>query len=188
MEYNYNPNYYYNHKLHQLRPKKEAIHTFITKEGILIGVFQGSRGLHPLLDFVVRILKPGKNERPFPPLHSFWVVDLMMKTIDYRNEVIEILEYYIKFYEDSKPFQNQQERADFKFNTVKFITQKYSHINQEHTLSLDYVCMIIELFCINEKRNEGAYMFYNLLSTLLKYAKNEVDYISVIQASQPGFR
>jgi hypothetical protein len=48
--------------------------------------------------------------------------------------------------------------------------------------------MIIELFCINEKRNEGAYMFYNLLKTLLKYAKDEVDYMTVIQASQPGFR
>ncbi|MFA5619792.1 MAG: hypothetical protein WDA08_05745 [Weeksellaceae bacterium] len=184
----YNPNYYHNNKLHQLRPRREAIHTFKTSEGILIGVFQGSRGSHPEIDFVVRILKPGKGERPFPPLHSFWVVDLMMKTIDFRKEVIEILNYYIHFYETVEPFQNQQERADFSFKTVELITQKYAHINQEHTLSLDYVCMIIELFCINEKRNEGAYMFYNLLNTLLSYAKKEVDYISVIQASQPGFR
>jgi hypothetical protein len=185
---NYNARYYYGNKLHQLKPKREAIHTFRTSEGILIAMFQGSRGLHPEIDFVVKILKPGKNERPFPPLHSFWVVDLMMKTIDYRQEVLEILEYYIDFYNNVVPFNSLQEREDFCFQTVEHITEIYAHINQEHTLSLDYVCMIIELFCINEKRNEGAYMFYNLLNTILNYAKNEVDYITVIQASQPGFR
>jgi hypothetical protein len=184
----YNTAYYYNAKLHQLRPKLEAIHTFITSEGIIIGVFQGSRGLHPEIDFIVRILKPGQSERPFPPLHSFWVVDLMMKIIEFRQEVIEILEYYIEFYNNVVPFQSQQERAAFSFKTVEYITKKYAHINQEYTLSLDYVCMIIELFCINEKRNEGAYMFYDLLNILLQYAKKEVDYITVIQASQPGFR
>lgn len=184
----YNSKYYFDNKLHQLKPKLEAIHTFKTSDGILIGMFQGSRGLHPHIDFVVKILKPGENERPFPPLHSFWVVDLMMKTIDYRKEVIALLEYYIDFYNTVVPFQSQKERANFKFRTVEIISKKYSHINQKHTLSLDYVCMIIELFCINEKRNEGAYMFYNLLNTLLKYAKNEVDYITVIQASQPGYR
>jgi len=92
---NYNSNYYFDEKLHQLRPWKEAIHTFKTSEGILIAVFQGSRGLHPDIDFVVKILKPGEEERPFPPLHSFWVVDLMMKTVEYREEVIEILEYFL---------------------------------------------------------------------------------------------
>ena len=74
----YNTKYYFNGKLHQLKPKREAIHTFTTPEGVLIGIFQGSRGTHPDLDFVVKILKPGKNEKLFPPLHSFWVVDLMM--------------------------------------------------------------------------------------------------------------
>ena len=112
----------------------------------------------------------------------------MMKTIEFPNEVIEILEYYLNFYNNIKPFYSIEERANFKFQTVKTIANKYSSINQEYTLSLDYVCMIIELFCINEKRNEGAYMFKNLLNTLLKYAKREVDYISVIQAAQPGFR
>lgn len=184
----YNENYFYDGKLHQLSPKKEAIHTFKTPDGILIGVFQGSRGTHPELDFVVRILKAGKKERPFPPLHSFWVVDLMMKITDYKEEVIDILEYYIGFYNNVHPFDTTEERANFKFETVEDITQKYKHINQSHTLSLNYVCMIIELFCINEKRNEGAYMFKNLLETLLLYAKGEVDYITVIQASQPGFR
>lgn len=184
----YNPKYYQNNKLQQLRPKGEAIHTFKTDEGVLIGVFQGSRGQFPDLDFVVKILKPGINEKPFPPLHSFWVVDLMMKTIEFRDEVIEIISFYLDFYKNVKPFDSKEERLNFKFKTVKKITSQYKHINQNYTLSLSYVCMIIELFCINEKRNEGAYMFKELLETLLKYAKNKVDYITVIQAAQPGFR
>jgi len=76
---------------------------FTTPEGVLIGIFQGSRGTHPDLDFVVKILKPGKNEKLFPPLHSFWVVDLMMKITDYKEEVVKILEYYIDFYENVQP-------------------------------------------------------------------------------------
>ncbi len=184
----YNSKYFFEDKLHQLRPKAEAIHTFTTSDGIKIGMFQGSRGAHPDLDFVIKILKPGKDERLFPPLHSFWVVDLMMKIIEYRREVEEILVFYIDFYENIKPFNSKEERANFTFQTIKPITEKFDHINQEYTLSLEYVAMMIELFCINEKRNEGAYMFYNLLEILLKYTKKEVDYITVIQASQPGFR
>lgn len=184
----YNPKYYIDEELWQLRPKRKAINTFTTDEGIKIGMFQGNRGQFPEIDFVVKILKPGINEKLIPPLHSFWVVDLMMKIPDFNGEVIQILEYYIDFYGIVNPFQTPENRVNYNFQTLDYIQNNFNHIEQEHTLSLDYVCKIIELFCLNEKRNEGAYMFLNLLNTLLEYARKEVDYITVIQASQPGFR
>ncbi len=184
----YNPKYYINNELWQLRPKRKAINTYTSDERLLIAMFQGSRGKYPDIDFVVKILRPGKNEKLIPPPHSFWVVDLMMKIVDYREQVIEILEYYSDYYNKLQPFNTPQEREHYQLETVDYITQNYSRINQPHTLSINYVAIIIELFCKNEKRNTGAYMFRDLLQTLLKYAKNEVDYMTVIIASQPGFR
>jgi hypothetical protein len=184
----YNPNYFYDNELWQLRPKRKAINVYTTEEGLKIGMFQGSRGHSPNIDFVVKILKPGQYEKPIPPPHSFWVVDLMMKIVEHREKVIEILEYYSDYYNNVQPFNAPEERENHNLETVEHITDKYSIINQPHTLSINYVAIIIELFCKNEKRNAGAYMFRNLLQTLLKYAKNEVDYMTVIIASQPGFR
>lgn len=184
----YNNKYFHDDELWQLKPKRKAINVYTTEEGLKIGMFQGNRGQFPDIDFVVKILKPGENERLIPPPHSFWVVDLMMKIIEHRQEVIEILEFYLNYYNNLQPFNTPQERQSYELQTVEEITTKYSKINQNHTLSINYVAVIIELFCKNEKRNAGAYMFRDLLLTLLKYAKNEVDYMTVIIASQPGYR
>jgi len=184
----YNTKYYHDNSLWQLKPAAEAINTYKTKDGIVIGMFQGSRGEYPKIDFIVKILKPGENERPFPPLHSLWVVDLMLKINDFKKEVNEIIKFYISFYNALEPFKDAKSRVDYKLQTVETITKKYNHIEQAHTLSLEYVTTIIELFCINEKRTTGAYMFKDLLQKLLDYTENKCDYIDLLRASAPGFR
>jgi hypothetical protein len=184
----YNEKYYHDGALWQLRPYRKAINTYLTKDGIVIGMFQGERGQFPEIDFILRVLKSGENEKSFPPPHSFWVVDLMLKINDFRLSVKEILEFYLEFYDTVEPFENAESRNNYKLKTVEYITEKYKHIEQSFTLSLEYVAIIIELFCINEKRNEGAYMFRDLLKILLAYTNKEVDYIRVMQASQPGYR
>ena len=53
----YNPKYIVNGQMWQYRgPKGPAIHTFFTADGTAIGMFQGSRGVRPDLDFKVKIL------------------------------------------------------------------------------------------------------------------------------------
>ena len=55
----YNPKYIVNGQMWQYRgPKGPAIHTFFTADGTAIGMFQGSRGVRPDLDFKVKILLP----------------------------------------------------------------------------------------------------------------------------------
>lgn len=184
----YNANYYHDGALWQLRPAGKAINTYVTKDGIVIGMFQGTRGQFPAIDFIVKVLQPGKDSRPFPPPHSFWVVDLMLKIQDYRKEVKEILTFYLDFYKNLVPFESADARSNYQLKTLEEILKKYEHIEQENTLSLEYVVIIIELFCVNEKRNDGAYMFRDLLGTLLGYTNNNVDYIKVMQACQPGYR
>lgn len=181
----YNLKYYHSYKLHQLRPKLEALSTYITSDNIVIGIFQGNRGSNPLLDFKVKILKPGLEERPITPIHNLWVVDLMMKINDYSVEVKEILEYYINFYDTCKVFKNQNERINYKLQTVDYIVKKYNHIEQSNTLSLEYVCIMLELFSINEKLNSNAAMYRNLLVKLYDFTIGNTDYITVLEASFP---
>lgn len=51
----YNPKYIVNGQMWQYRgPKGPAIHTFFTADGTAIGMFQGSRGVRPDLDFKVK--------------------------------------------------------------------------------------------------------------------------------------
>ena len=87
-----------------------------------------------------------------------------------------------------KPFNKAIERNGYKLQTVDFIKENFSKINQKNTLSIDYVAIMIELFCINEKRNTGAYMFKNILETLLQYVDDKVDYITVMRATKAGYR
>jgi len=184
----YNSKYYNGIILTQLRPHIAAFKTYKTHDGTLIGLFQGNRGARPDIDFVIKILIPGVDKKLQPPTHTFWVVDLLLKIPQFRNEVREIVQYYIDFYSRASPFSSVQERNNYQLETVAEIITRYSHIEQSYTLSLDYVATIIELFCKNEKINPGAYMFRNLLLTLRDYIDNKKHYTEVLQAAMPGYR
>src|SRR5579863_662030 len=165
----YNSKYYDDTDLRQLRPRATAFKTYKTKDGILIGLFQGSRGARPDIDFVIKILIPGSDKQLRPPTHTFWVVDLLLKIPQFKKEVREIVDYYVNYYEATTPFSSVQERNNYQLETVQEITTRYAQIEQPYTLSLEYVAIVIELFCRNEKINPGAYMFRDLLFSLRDY-------------------
>lgn len=187
-QYIYNPRYYDGINLRQITPRKIAFKKYQTQDGTLIGLFQGNRGERPEIDFVVKILIPGYNKKLRPPTHTFWVVDLLLKIPEHKDEVREIVQYYIEYYNRAKPFSSIEERNNYQLETLGEITTHYTNLEQAYTLSLDYVAIIIELFCKNEKRMSGAYMFRNLLLTLRDYIDGDKHYTEVLQAAQPGFR
>ena len=149
----YNTNYYDGINLTQMRPRLVAFKTYKMKDGTLVGLFQGNRGMRPDIDFVIKILIPGIDKKLRPPTHTFWVVDLLLKIPQYRNEVREIVQYYIDYYARTLPFSSVQDRNTYRLETVEEITTHYAHLEQPYTLSLDYVATVIELFCKNEKIN-----------------------------------
>lgn len=185
---NYNSNYYDGTNLTQMRPREVAFKTYKMRDGTLIGLFQGSRGVRPDIDFVIKILIPGFDKKLRPPTHTFWVVDLLLKIPQFRNEVREIVQYYIDFYARTSPFVSVQERNNYQLETVEEIITRYAQLEQPYTLSLDYVATIIELFCKNEKINPGAYMFRDLLIALRDYIDGNKHYTEVLQAAMPGYR
>lgn len=188
----YNENYFDGTNLRQMKASvkgmsKDAFKTYKTKDGTLVGLFQGSRGARPDIDFVIKILIPGPDKILRPPTHTFWIVDLLLKIPEYKNEVREIVEYYINYYKRTTPFSSVQERNNYQLETVEDITTRYVRLDQPYTLSLDYVAMVIELFCKNEKITPGAYMFRNLLIILRDYIDGKKHYTEVLQAAVPGF-
>lgn len=184
-KYDYNEKYFHDESLYRIRPKERAIQTFCLSNGTLVGVFQGNRGSHPKLDFVVKILLDGKEEKMEPPIHTYWVVDMMIKSHKFSREIKEILDYYIRFYEKCVPFSSVKERNSYVPKTVAYIMKKYRMVKYCKTLPMDYIALIIELFCLCEKRNNDAYMFRNLLFTLKDYVDGKANYMTVIKASMP---
>lgn len=122
----YNENYYKNGKMLQLRPYAEAIHTFKTGDGTIIAIFQGNRGDNPELDFRVKYLNNDPEARPVQLPHVDWVVDLLIKAQKYPNEVKELLDYFITFYDTCKPFSSVADRASYTPKSIKIIGGKYS--------------------------------------------------------------
>lgn len=181
----YNEKYFHDDSLYQLKPAKKAFKTFVLSNGIVVGMFQGNRGSHPDLDFVVKILRKGKNERPEPPIHTYWVVDLMIKSHHYPQEVKAILDYYISFYDNCSPFATVQERDSYIPRTPLHIMNTYGNLNVFRTLPMDYIALVIELFSLCEKQNENAYMFRDILHLLKDYIDGNADYMKVIKASMP---
>lgn len=183
----YNSSYYDGINLMQLRPHFIAFKTYKTRDGTLIGLFQGNRGVRPDIDFVIKILIPGEDKKLRPPTHTFWVVDLLLKIPQFKNEVREIVQYYIEFYERTIPFSSVQERNNYQLKTVDNITTRYARLEQPYTLSLDYVAIVIELFCKNEKINPRAYMFRDLLFAIRDYIDGNKHYTEVLQLAMPGY-
>ena len=186
--FNYNAKYFHEGVLYQLSPKAAAFRTFVLSNGIIFGLFQGSRGSRPDIDFVVKILRPGPNERAEPPMHAYWVVDLMIKSHHFPEQINEILDYYIDFYDNCTPFESVDERNNYQPRTLEHIMTHYGTLSVHHTLPMDYIALIIEFFSLCEKRNSGAYMFRELLHILKDYVAGNADYMNVIKASMPKQR
>lgn len=184
----YNENYYDGINVRQMRPRVSAFKTYIMRDGTLVGFFQGERGARPDLDFVIKILIPGADKKLEPPTHTYWVVDLLLKIPQFRNEVREIIVFYIDYYDRTSPFASVEERNNYETETVQDILTRFNQLEQPYTLSLDYVATMIELFCKNEKASPNAYMFRNLLVAIRDYIDGRKHYTEVLKAAQPGFR
>ena len=162
----YNPKYIINGQMWQYRPKGPAIHTFITADGTAIGMFQGSRGARPDLDFKIKILLPNPESTPYLLPHDEWVIDLLIKAQHYKEEVVGILDYYINFYESCNPFTSTKERAVYTPTTIKQIEDLYGNVSVAGTMHVGSIALILELFCLCEKQNPNAHQFqFTLLWT-----------------------
>ena len=176
----YNENYYKDGKMLQLRPQAEAIHTYKTGDGTLIAIFQGKRGDNPELDFRVKYLNDDPNAKPVQLPHVDWVVDLLIKAQKYPDEVKGLLDYFIDFYDDCKPFSSIEERAAYTPKSLDVIEKKYAHVNVPGTFSMGGMAIILELFCICEKQTAGAHQFKLQLQMTRGYMDGKINYRNLL--------
>lgn len=176
----YNENYYIDGVLWQRSPRIAAIKTFVSSDGTVIGLFQGQRGIRADLDFRVKILQPKPDARPFLLPHDEWVVDLLLKAQSYRNEVVKLLDYYLAFYDNCRPFCSQQERAKYEPITLTDIEKEFGYVNVPGTMSIGGMAIILELFCLCEKQNPDAHQFKLALQWTKECVLGERDFKNVL--------
>ena len=177
----YNPKYFIQNQMWQYRsPKGPAIHTFVSSDGTAIGMFQGNRGANPELDFRVKILQPREDAKPFLLPHDEWVVDVLLKAQHYKNDIIQILDYYLDFYDNCTPFASVEDRDNYTPTTQQTIEERYADISVPGTISIGGLAIILELFCLCEKQNPGAHQFKLALQWTKECVLGERDFKNVL--------
>lgn len=187
----YNSTYYSNGKLAYRKDgtHHQSISVFNTSDGTLVGLFQGTKGDDPELDFIVKFLSSGKKQRLRAPKNVHWVVDLLIRGNSNRTEASALVDALIACYEKSEPFPSSEARANYVPKEAQLIAQRFSHLHHDGLLAVDFVVIVVELFSICEKASpRDIKMFRELLDTLKCYFEGSKDYYQVLNATTPGFR
>lgn len=186
----YNATYFRDGLLRYRRKGEEhkSISVFATSDGTLIGLFQGSKGDNPELDFIVKFLSPGSKQRLRTPKNVHWVVDLLIRGNRDRDEAAALVDALIDCYERAEPFVSIEARARYAPEEARKIAKRFAHLRDEGLLPVDFVSMVIELFAICEKASpRKKKMFRELLGTVKSYFEGKKDYYQVLNATAPGF-
>ena len=160
----------------------EPINQFEMDNGSIIAMYQGSRGKHPDIDFVVKY--KSKNTRLRTPSHTHWIIDLVIKGEKNKNLTLDLVKEFINIYDEVKPFETQEERNNYNLSYTPKLSGRFEELNSETGLPIQMLLTLVELFAINEKRNEGAFMFRNMLTLCEQYFNGEKDYYQLVGISK----
>lgn len=155
---------------------------YLLKDRTIIGLFQGSRGENPDLDFIVKQKEPGKKVRI--PTHTHWVVDLIIKMEYDKNSVRDFINFFINKYDKIEPFISVQQRNNYKRRFVSKSISYLENVKDKGQYSPEYLATIIELFIKCEKQTTNAFMFKKLLELISKYCFGQIDFYRLIGHSK----
>jgi hypothetical protein len=189
--FKYNPNVLKNGALTYRRKNVEhrSVSLFRLADGTLVGLFQGSYGDRPDVDFILKFLTPGEKARLRTPTNLHWVVDLLLKAETNRTQVEGLIDYFLEFYYKAKPFENKTERNSYRPVTPQEVQKRFGSLEHHGTYSVEYICHVVELFSICEKATpRDKKMFHGLLICLQQYFKGKKDFYQVTNAAAPGYR
>jgi len=88
---------------------------------------------------------------------------MLIKGQHFQKEMIEIMDEFLQYYDECKPFSSLDERANFEPQLAERFGDKYSHIKLDNTLPIEGIALIVELFCLCEKQTKDAHQFRLML-------------------------
>ena len=164
------------------QPKKTSFKEFHLKDGAVIGVFQGSRGVNADLDIVVKYKdKYTKTSVPRTPKHIHWVIDLLVKKEHNKKLTLEFIDFLLGMYDKVECFKTKEDQLLCKLNYSKPENlDKFAELNKYGEYSVEFISHVIELLSIEEKTGfKGAFMFKKVLQAL----KDEKDIFSIVSTA-----
>ncbi len=163
--------------------KAKSFHEIELEEGTKIGLFQGSKGKNPDLDFIVKYQEKGKSVRT--PRHLHWTIDLLIKKEHNRELTLNFVKFLLDMWESVKPIRSKEEQQNppLKFSTKERL-EEFGELDGYGEYSIEFMSTVIELLMIQEKTGmEGAFMFKGVLEAIY----NEKDIFSIVaQARHSG--
>jgi hypothetical protein len=160
----------------------EPINHWELTDGNYLVMYQGSRGMNPELDFIIKY-KTHKS-RLRAPSHTHWIVDLIVKTEYNPNVVKEFVTEWLELYELIEPFKTTEERNNYELFYNDYFTSKFFDLDNLGFFSVEFISGMIELFIKCEKQTENAFMFKNLLQLVKDYTESKKDFYQIISYSK----
>jgi hypothetical protein len=153
-----------------------------TDEVTHVGIYQGSRGENPELDFILKYKQEGKRLRT--PSHTHWIVDLLVKCEFNKAIVLSYVNDLIALYDATTPFTSVEQREQYELKYVTDANEKYSVLNQHGYYTIGTLTAFIELFSLCEKQSTGAFMFRGLLTLVKEYCEGKKDFYQIVGYSK----
>jgi hypothetical protein len=153
-----------------------------TDEVTHVGIYQGSRGERPDLDFILKYKQEGKRLRT--PSHTHWIVDLLVKAESNKELLLSYVNNLIEIYDNTNPFTSVEERSNYELKYVNIMNLRYNDLNAHGYYSIGTLTAFIELFSLCEKQSTGAFMFRGLLTLVKEYCEGKKDFYQIVGYSK----
>jgi hypothetical protein len=165
--------------------KAKSLKEFKLKNGITIGIFQGSRGDNPVLDIIIKYQGEGMRV-PRTPQHLHWAVDLLIKKEHERDLTRKFVKYLSDMWDKVQPFKNKEEQQDcqLKLSNPENLNE-FEELNKYGEYSIEFIAKVMELLMIQEKNgSHKAFMFKKVLDGIY----NERPLFHIISGAGYGGR
>jgi hypothetical protein len=147
-----------------------------------VGIYQGSRGERPDLDFILKYKQEGKRLRT--PSHTHWIVDLLVKAESNKELLLSYVNNLIEIYDNNNPFTSVEERSNYELKYTNIMNLRYNELNAHGYYSIGTLTTFVELFSLCEKQSTGAFMFRGLLTLVKEYCENKKDFYQIVGYSK----
>ncbi len=139
-------------------------------DGVVIGVFEGSRGHNPDHDILIRYKEKGKRLRT--PKHIHWVIDLLIKKEHNRDLTLRFMKYLREMYDRVEGFKSKKDRNNCMLKeTTQEKLKQFHELNKYGEYKIEFIVHLIELMIKMEKNRppeKPARVFKELIDALIQ--------------------